>query len=1056
MTRRVFRLSWMLMVVVGVALTSLPTRGQGAGSIDPALVNAFTFRGIGPAVTSGRIVDIAVADAGVKTIYLASASGGLWKTTNRGTTWEPVFEREGSLSLGDVAVAPSNPNIVWVGTGEANNQRSSSWGDGVYKSENGGKTWTHMGLRDSQHVGRIVIHPDDPDTVYVAAVGPLWGPGKERGIYMTVDGGKTWQNKEFISQNTGFVDLAMDPRDSNVLYAAAYQRERRAYSFLGGGPESGIYKSTDGGESWTELTNGLPEGDMGRIGLDICRAQPATLYATVQARDGGVFRSDDYGASWTKTNGLNQTPWYYSQIRCDPRNPERVYTLGTRAAVSDDGGKNFRMDAANSPHVDHHALWINPEDSDHLLLGNDGGFYMSHDRGKTWDFFSMPLSQFYAINVDLREPFYYVYGGTQDNRSWGGPSATRSRYGILNTDWYQTQGGDGFQAAIDPTDPNIVYAESQNGGLVRYDVRTGERKSIRPQPAPGERGYRYNWSAPILISPHDGKVVYFAANFLFKTSDRGDSWVKVSADLTRQLDRNELPMMGKQWGRDAISRHEGTALYGNITTVDESPLKKGLLYVGTDDGLIQVSRDGGTAWTKIEKFPGVPDQTYVSRVIASRHQEGTLYATFDGHRSNDFKPYVLKSVDYGATWMSIAANLPSFGSAYVIREHQRNANLVFVGTEFGVFFSIDGGKGWTRLKNNLPTVAVHDLVIHPRENDLVLGTHGRGIWILDDLTPLEHLTPVVLGSAAHLFPARPAMQFNPSDPGYSDLAERFFQAPNPPFGITLTYSFAKDVPRERQVTLEILGKDGKPLRTLEVDRKAGFHRVTWDLRMDPPLTVQPPAGGPGGGGGGPFGGAPRGPFVLPGQYTAVLTEKEKDGKATAHRTDLTVKPDPLIPMTDEERQTLHQERMKAYGLQTRVSAAVRSAEQIKSQVEEARKAIATATGADAVAKDAEALDQEIDDILTKVRAPRGGGFFGGDDDGPTVQSVQQRVSAVAGQINGVTSTPTAYQRETLASAAADFERQLPRLNDIVATRLPALMKAMDQAGIAWSMGRVIK
>ncbi len=634
---------------------SISLAGADGPALSPAVLSELTWRNIGPAITSGRIVDIAVpegaSNANANVFYVASASGGLWKTTNSGTTFEPVFDRESTISIGDVAIAPSNPDIVWVGTGEANNQRSSSWGDGIYKSVNGGKTWTPMGLKGSQHIGRIIVHPTNPDVVYVAALGPLWASGRERGLFKTTDGGKTWTNTKSISEHTGFVDLAMDPNDPDVLYAAAYQRERRAYSFLGGGPEGGIYKTTDAGATWRKLTEGLPEGDVGRIGLSISRSHPATIYAIVQAREGGVFRSDDYGESWRRTFNADVTPWYYSQIRVDPNDPERVYTLAINVSVSEDGGKTFRTDVARTTHVDHHAMWIDPRDSNHLIIGNDGGCYISHDRGKAWDFVAnLPVAQFYAIAADMREPFYYVYGGTQDNRSWGAPSATRNRAGITNADWYQTVGGDGFYSAVDYSDPNIVYAESQEGGVVRYDAKSGERKAIKPQPAPGKPPYRWNWSAPILVSPHDPKTVYFAANFLFKSPDRGDSWQALGGDLTRQRNRDTLPMMGKVWDRTAISRHEGTAPYGNISTLDESPLKKGLLYVGTDDGLVQVSRDGGGTWTKIDKFPGVPDETYVSRVTASPIEEGTVFATFDGHRSNDFKPYVLKSTDYGASW----------------------------------------------------------------------------------------------------------------------------------------------------------------------------------------------------------------------------------------------------------------------------------------------------------------------------------------------------------------------------------------------------------------------
>lgn len=1042
-----------LLIAAFLGILRLAIAGADSPSLAPALLNDLKWRGIGPAITSGRIVDIAVpegpSNVGATTFYAAAASGGLWKTTNGGTTFEPVFDHQSSISIGDIAIAPSNPEIVWVGTGEANNQRSSSWGDGIYKSVNGGRNWASMGLKNTQHIGRIVIHPTNPDVVYVAAVGPLWGPGRERGLFKTTDGGKTWINTKFISENTGFIDVAMDPSNSDLLYAAAYQRERRAYSFLGGGPEGGIYKTTDGGATWRQLTEGLPSGDVGRIGLTISKSNPAIVYAIVQARSGGVFRSDDYGESWRKTNSANVTPWYYSQIRVDPNLPDRVYTLAVNLSVSEDGGKTFRTDVARTTHVDHHAMWIDPADSNHLVIGNDGGLYMTRDRGRAWEHATnLPVAQFYAIAVDLREPFYYVYGGTQDNRSWGAPSATRNRGGITNSDWYQTVGGDGFYSAIDYSDPDIVYAESQNGGVVRYDVRTGERKTIKPQPAPGQRPFRWNWSAPILISPHDPKTVYFGANLLFKTPDRGETWVALGRDLTRQRNRDQLPMMGKTWDRNAISRHEGTSDYGNISTLDESPIRKALLYVGTDDGLVQVSKDGGTTWTKIEKFPGVPEETYVSRLTASPVQEATVFATFDGHRSNDFKPYVLKSTDFGSSWTSITGNLPVPGSVHVIRQHPRNPSLLFVGTEFGVFVSIDAGGSWTPIKNNLPTVAVHDLIIHPRDNDLVMGTHGRGIYILDDITPLEKLTTAVLRTDAHLFPVRATLLYNQADRygggtrGIGDQGDRFFAAPNPPFGATITYYTNKELPRDAK--LSIVDGSGAVVRDLDVDRKAGLHRVTWDLRMPPPYTVERRPGEEEGGGGPPVQQI-RGPFVLPGEYKARLGQQE---------TTIVVKADPLVPLSQADYKTLYHARVAASTLQARVQAAVRTAEQLKAQIDEANKAIASAAAPAALTKESEAIGKEIDDILTKLRAPRGS--VGEDDQSGRAAPLQRRVNTVANEIGGVTSLPTASQRDTLAAAGTELDVELERLNALMATRVPAFNTALDEAKVPWSIGRLVR
>jgi photosystem II stability/assembly factor-like uncharacterized protein len=1041
-----------------------PKIAVNAAAYDSSMLQEFAWRPIGPAVTSGRVVDLAVAEgpdyAGRygTLLYAAAASGGVWKSVNAGTTWEPVFDKQTTASIGDIALAPSNPQIVWVGTGEANNQRSSSWGDGVYKSENGGKTWTNMGLKTSQHIGRIVVHPTNPNIVYVAAVGPLWTDGGERGLYKTVDGGKTWKAVLTISPHTGVTDVVMDPTDPSIMYAAAYQRQRKAYSFVGGGPESGIYKSTDGGDTWTKLTEGLPTGDIGRIGLDVSRSQPRTVYATLETKSPEVYRSDDYGASWRKTGTYFQYPWYMGQIRVDPKNPDRVYELGVPIFVSEDGGATSHP-IAQSAHVDYHAMWIDPTNPDHFIVGNDGGVYITHDRGATMDFVSnLPIAQYYAIDLDNRLPFYYVYGGLQDNNSWAGPSQTRNRQGITSSDWYVTVGGDGFYSAVDPTDPNVVYAESQNGGIIRYDVKTGEQKSIQPEPKYGEENLRWNWSVPILISPHDHNTVYFAAQYLFKSPYRGDSWEQLGGDLTRHLDRDKLPLMGKTWPETAVARHAGTADFGNISTIDESPIRKGLLYVGTDDGLIQVSRDGGATWTKYDKFPGVPDMTYVSRVVASSHDEGTVYATFDGHRSNDFNAYVLKSTDYGKTWTSIKSNLP-MSSVQVIREHPRAGNLLFVGNEVGAFYSGNGGATWSKLQYNLPTVPVHDIKIHPRENDLVIGTHGRGIFIIDDITPLEKLADAERAGKFYLFPVKPSTLFNYNNSipgglrGAGSLGERSYSAPNPPFGSTLTYYVKDSLPKGRALSLAIFDSTGKKLRDLTVNSKAGMHRATWDLRLGAPYYTPTPQGG-----GGRRGGQPQGAFVLPGRYTARLTLAGRGDSipATTVETPVVVDADPLITLTPAEYRALHAFRINAAEQQARVQAVVRSAEQIKDQMTEVKAALKNATGADSLSRQVSGIDREIDAILKSVRGEQGPASADADDKDKFKPSIQDRVNQVANEVGDVSSPPTQLQRETLDSAMKDLARETARLNTLLSTRVPALNKALDAAGVPWTVGRPVK
>ena len=1005
------------------------------GVSDSAVLADLEFRSIGPALISGRISDIAVPPAERpgerlgKTVYVASAAGGVWKTTNAGVTWTPIFDDQRVSSIGAVAVAPSQANVVWVGTGESNNLRSSSWGDGIYKSTDAGETWTHMGLRASQHIARIVVHPANPDIVYVAAMGPLWDDGGERGLFRTEDGGRTWERLLAAGPFTGVTDVILDPRDPAIVYAATYQRERKSYSFVAGGPESGIWKSTDAGETWTQLEAGLPAGDRGRIGIDIARSQPNTLYATVSAQDGGIFRSDDAGATWTRTSDLQSIPWFFGQIRVDPRNPERVYHLGVQLQVSDDGGRTFRNTGQNT-HADHHAMWIDPNDSDHIIDGNDGGLYVSHDRGTTWDFsLNLPVSTFYAIGVDMRDP-YWVYGGTQDNGTWGAPARTLGRNGATNSDWVRAGGGDGFYAAIDPTDHNVVYLESQNGALRRFDFATQETKAIRPSAEPGER-LRYNWSAPVLMSPHDNRTLYFGANVLFRSTDRGDTWERVSGDLSRQLDRDNLPIMGLE-GPGGFGRHEGTADFGNLSTIDESPIRRGLIYVGTDDGLVQVTRDGGGTWTRIDRFPGVPELTYVSRVVASAHDEGTVYVTFDGHRDNDFRSHVLKSTDYGRTFNSIADGLGDAGSVYVIREHHRNPDLLVLGAEYGVFVTIDGGQSWTQLRNGIAPAPVHDLVIHPRDNDIVVGTHGRGIYVMDDITALEKLADA-RRSVATLFQPRPALLYNqratPSLPGH-----RNYSAENTPAGAVLTYFVGADVPSDAHGTLAILDATGSVVREIPAELEPGIQRVVWDLRHTGPAPPAPPA---------PLGsrrggqeeeedegprfarGSPSGPRVVPGTYGVQL--RVADAAAAQPRvlseSRLEVRLDPDVRLAGADLQQLFDTRVRAYQLQVAIHRLVGSLEVAKSRLE----AAADDRAEDAPGlTDARALLGDIDAALNRLRPPPRRGQGGpGSSGGREAEEppLLNRVDGVANAIGTAHFAPTREQLETLEDVEADLDRQ---------------------------------
>jgi photosystem II stability/assembly factor-like uncharacterized protein len=1059
-----------------IVLAPLPAeaqRGRAAGPVAPAplvagvpdsaVLSSLRFRSLGPALMSGRISDVAVpgptrpGERWGKTFYVASAGGGVWKTTNAGVTFEPIFDDQRVSSIGSVAVAPSDPNVVWVGAGESNNLRSSSWGDGVYRSLDAGATWTHMGLRTSQHVARIVVHPTNADIVFVAAMGPLWAGGGERGFYKTTDGGSTWRVTLSAGPYTGVTDIALDPRDPNVIYATTYQRDRRAYSFVGGGPESGVWKSRDGGETWSQLTAGLPTGDMGRIGIAVAQSQPNTLYATVDAAPavGGIYRSDDAGANWRRVNELQSIPWFFGQIRIDPRDPERIYHLGVSLSVSDDGGATFRRIAGNT-HADHHAMWIDPDDSDHIIIGNDGGLYVSHDRGATWDFaLNLPVATFYAIGVDMREP-YWIYGGLQDNGTFGAPSSTRTNTGVTNADWVRVAGGDGFYTAVDPLDHNIVYAESQNGVLQRFDAATQERKNIRP---PAERGvqHRYNWSAPLLISPHDRATLYFGANYLFRSRDRGDSWERLGDDLTRGLDRDTLPIMGLS-APGGHRRNEGVADFGNLTTVDESPLREGLLYVGTDDGLVQVSRDGGRSWTRIERFPGVPDLTYVSRVTASAHDEATVYVTFDGHRSNDFRPYVLRSTDYGRSFTSIAANLPDDAAVYVIREHHRNPNLLVVGTEYGVFVTINGGASWTQLTHGIAPAPVHDVIIHPRANDLIVGTHGRGIYVLDDIAPLEQLASAA-AATLHLFAPQPATIQNthsgariPGNRNYTTDNPRTRNiGPGDHSAASVAYFAGPAVRAGTTASIVVRDLSGETVREIPAPLTPGVHRLAWDLRWSAPTL---PAAAAGAAPGRPDDdaaprAAPGGPYVFPGTYAVELRVREP-GAATrvAGQSTVEVRADPALTLNAADYRELHDFRMQARTLQARVAQLVERIEDARAHIDAG---LAESDTASAPAQQAALLRGELDAVLVALRgAPRPGGPGGPSGPGGPGGAAAAAAAGAAGQslyatAAGVVSAvgtmhflPTPAQKRTLAEAARELERLSAEADGLLGRAGPAL------------------
>jgi photosystem II stability/assembly factor-like uncharacterized protein len=1061
-------------------------KGLPLGALKPRLV--------GPAVTSGRVVGFAVHPTDRSHYYVAVASGGVWKTTNAGTTWTPVFDNEGSYSIGVVAVDPKNPNTVWVGTGENNSQRSVAYGDGVYKSTDGGRSWQNVGLKQSEHVGKILIDPRDSDTVYVAAQGPLWGPGGDRGLYKTTDGGKTWNQILKIDENTGVTDVVLDPRNPDVLIAASYQRRRHVWTIINGGPGSAIHRSTDGGKTWKKVTTGLPSGDLGRIGLAVAPSDPSTVYAIVEAAEnGGIHRSTDFGVSWERRNPFSAQAQYYSHLTVDPADKDRLYVMNVYIQVSDDGGRTLAPLGERNKHVDSHCIWIDPKDTDYYLVGCDGGVYESFDRGANWHFKpNLPVTQFYDVACDESGPFYHVYGGTQDNFTLGGPARNRSANGITNADWFVVQGGDGFHCKVDPTDPNTVYAEFQYGGLCRFDRRTGQRVQIQPQPAPGDPPLRWNWDSPLVISPHDPKRLYFAANILFRSDDRGDSWRPVSPDLTRRLDRNKLEVMGKVWGPDAVFKHGSTSFYGNCVALAESPKQDGLIYVGTDDGLIQVTEDGGRTWRKVDTFPGVPDRTYVSKLVASQHDPLTVYASFDNHKNSDFAPYLLKSTDAGKTWAGVAGDLPARGTVYCLAEDHVDPDLLFCGTEFGLFVTVDGGKKWQRIKNGLPTIQVKDLAVQRKVNDLVIGTFGRGIYILDDYSPLRQLKQTeTRAKDAALFPVRDAVLFIPAVPyggqGKAFQGASFYAADNPPAGATFTYHLKEALKTKKQrrkdsereatkagkpipyptpdelraeaeeeppaVFIEVRDTDNVLVRSVPGPTGEGTHRVTWDLR-DPAATLPAAVtrGGPAEDDDDDFGPRGSGPLVAPGKYTARLFRRVGgEAQMVAGPVEFNVVLDTLVPAGPADvaaQVAFHRQVLK---LQRAVTGAANVSTEVGGRLEQIRRALDAAPKADEGAK------KDVRDLIARnravLRALRGDSVLRGRNENVPM-SIAERVQAAGGAGARYLGKPTGTQQQSYAAAGKEFAAELAKLRQIAEVELPALEKKLDRFEAPWTPGRL--
>jgi photosystem II stability/assembly factor-like uncharacterized protein len=1021
---------------------------QNGNSTASSSFDKLRFREIGPASPGGRIDDFAVLESNPAVFYVATATGGLLKTVNNGTTFEYLFDNEATSSIGDVAIAPNDANLVWVGAGENNNRQSSSWGDGVYKSTDGGKTWKNMGLRDSKQIARIIVDPVDHDVVYVAALGSLWGPGGDRGVYKTTDGGLTWNRSLATDQYTGATELAMDPSNNKTLYAATYQRLRSTWGMNGGGTGSAIWKSTDAGRTWTKLTKGLPEGPMGRIGMDVYRRNPNIVYARIEhPKEGGVYRSEDAGATWTKMSNTNPRPMYFSQIRVDPNNDQRIYVLGVQLHVSDDGGKTFRNDGARKIHVDFHAMWINPNNSDQVMIGGDGGVGISYDKSKTYVWLrNTNLSQFYHVGYDFKTP-YTVCGGLQDNYTWCGPSAVRSSFGIGNDEWWIIGGGDGFVALVDPSDSRVMYSESQDGRMNRVDRVTNERKTIRPEPPEGEKPYRWNWDTPMLISPHNPATIFVCANRVFKSTDRGHLWKAISPDLTTNTDRDTLELMGVKGKDITIAKNDGVGSYGNLVSFAESPKKAGLYYAGSDDGVVSVSRDDGASWDNVtSKIPGLPKNTYVSELAPSRFDEGAVYATFDGHRLNEFGTYVYASRDYGQSWQSIVGDLPKGPNSEVARtitEDLKNPDVLYLGTERGLYVTFDRGKHWIRVKANLPTVPIYEITLHPRDNAMLLATHGRGVWILDDLTVFQQFA-AAHSKDAHLFDVRTATQMNPAGDRTRDFeGDMQFLGRNPDIAASFNYFLKSPA---KNLSLTVKDSSGKVVRELSGDAlkgktDAGINTALWDLRVEPLPAPRVQQQGPGGGGG--FGGGGlNGPFVMPGQYQVTL---KIDGKEIA-ASSFTVQGDPEITIAEADRRAAFDAVMELHRMQRVFNEASESVAALNQRLTAMQQAVKDNKDAPA------ALKAKIEEFARKFQPV--GLLFGIGAADPLVtgdfsvftRALRFRISGLKGGIMASTSRPTETQSRQIPEVRSAVEKAVQDANQLIGD-LSALQKQMAESGV---------
>jgi len=1069
--------------------------------------NEATFKGlemrsVGPAFMSGRIADIVIDPGDPSTWYVGVGSGGVWKTDNASTTWTPVFDNEGSYSIGCITLDPNNSNTVWVGTGENVSGRHVGYGDGIYRSRDGGQTWENMGLEKSEHIGMIRIDPRDSNTIFVAAQGPLWSGGGDRGLFKSTDGGQKWRkvlgdghgNTDEDDQYTGVNEVHMDPRNPDIMYAVTWQRLRNVAVVIDGGPGTGIHKSEDGGETWRELTNGLPEEMMGKTGLAISPQNPDTIYATIELdnRTGGFWRSDDGGESWEKKNDYlsgGTGPHYYQEIFASPHFEGHVYQMDALMRMTKDAGETFIPVPHDTKHGDHHALAFRADDENYMLIGTDGGVYETFDLGTTWRFVdNMPITQFYKVAVDYDEPFYNIYGGTQDNNSQGGPSRTINMVGIRNSDWFVTMFGDGHQSAVDPNNPDIIYAQWQQGNLTRYDRRTGEQVYIKPQAREGESPDRFNWDSPILISPHNSKTLYFGTQRVWKSENYGDSWTPISGDLTRNENRVRQPVMGRTWSYDAPRDLWAMSQFNTITSLSESPLVAGLVYAGTDDGLIQVTEDGGANWRTLNKLPGVPNRFFVNDIKADLHDPDTVYVVVDDHKSGDFAPYILKSENRGRSWKSIANNLPERHVLWRVVQDHVKPGLMFVGSEFGVFFTVNGGGTWTKLKGGSPNMSFRDLVIQTRENDLVGATFGRSFYVLDDYTPLRAVTESMLKTGSVLFPVREADWYIPRRPRGCDVngckssqGDSFHTSLNPEFGATFTYYLAEDIQSSKDVrrkaekekeknnedvvavdwdTVIAESREDAPAIVFTIRNAnnaivdqviapatAGFNRVAWDLRypsIEPWAPVEE----------GEEDREGTGVLVVPGRFSVTMQKRVDGALIDLGQTQpfdvVSIRPEPVIAGNTQEKRVVFESQVDE--LIRAASGSSAAATAIIDELDAVKATLGRSMTDGSLYELAHSIQQQLkeaNEVLTDNELRDAYNDL-------AIMSVQARLWHARFDPGSSAQGPTPAQQESYRIARKLYDETVVDLTRLVDTDYAGLKQAMDTAKVPWTPGRGIQ